>query len=135
MSLILTVRQDRIPKMSPREILKREFDAEDESFLMRARCELTWDGAAFRRLTSAMFDVASEERRKSSIETWIASGFWFIDSWIGEWTGHPHFPHPPEPEHSEAIQLIHDLCFYLFIGESPYEGDKLQKKAKDGEQD
>ena len=120
--------------MSPREILKREFDAEDGSFLIRARSELTWDGAAFRRLTSAMFDVASEDRGKPSIETWIASGFWFIDTWIGDWTGHPHFPRPPEAEHGEAIQLIHDLCFYLFIGESPYQGDLLRKKAK-GEQD
>jgi hypothetical protein len=37
--------------MSPREILKREFDAEEGSFLLQSRCHANWDWNAFRRLT------------------------------------------------------------------------------------
>jgi hypothetical protein len=46
--------------MSSREILRREFDAEEGSFLLQARVQLKWDWDAFRRLTSAMYDVAEE---------------------------------------------------------------------------
>ena len=55
--------------MSPREILKREFDAEEGSFLLQARVWLNWDWEAFRRLTSAMYDVADEVNGQPSIET------------------------------------------------------------------
>jgi hypothetical protein len=115
--------------MTPREILRREFDAEEGSFLLQARCHANWDWDAFRRLTSAMYDVADEVRRQPSIETWIARGFWFCETWIQDWTRHPKSSRPPEA-YRDAKQLLHELSSFLFHGESPYKDDTLRKKAK-----
>jgi hypothetical protein len=112
------------------EILKREFDAEDGSFLGKARGELEWDWEAFRVLTSAMYDVAAGARTHRVIDKWIAEGFWFCDTWITPWTSHPNFPRPSEPDYQEATELVHDLAYFFFVGESPYEGDVLRRKAK-----
>jgi hypothetical protein len=110
--------------------LKREFDAEEGSFLLIVRVELRWDWAAFRALTSAMFDVADAAKGGSSVETWIAHGFWFCDTWIRDWTSHPNFPRPESARYAEALELVHDLAYLLFLGQSPYEGDTLRKRAK-----
>ncbi len=77
-----------------------------------------------------MYKVAKDFRGKDLIETWIAQGFWYCDTWIREWTSHPNFPKPPEPEYSDALELIHDLAFLLFSGESPYQDNTLETKAK-----
>jgi tetratricopeptide (TPR) repeat protein len=113
-----------------RGILRREFDAEEGSFLIQIRCRLEWDWDAFRRLTSAMYDVADEARGNSSIETWIAEGFWFCDTWIRGHTIHPSFPRPPEEAYRDALELLNNLASFLFTGQSPYEDDTLRKKAK-----
>lgn len=54
-----------VSPMSPREILEREFlQCEEEdakgTFLVQLHCRCEWDWDAFRRLTSAMYDVADE---------------------------------------------------------------------------
>jgi hypothetical protein len=113
-----------------RQILKREFDAEKGSFLLQARCHLEWDWDAFRRLTGAMYDVADEVKGQPSIETWIAEGFWFCDTWIPGHTSHPKFPRPPEEAHRDALRLLDELASFLFTGQSPYEDDTLRKRAK-----
>lgn len=113
-----------------RAILRREFNAEEGSFILQARVWLKWDWDAFRRLTSAMYDVADEVKGKPSVETWIAEGFWYCDTFISDWTSHPNFPRPPEKAHQDAIELVHDLAYLLFTGESPYKDDTLRKKAK-----
>ena len=116
--------------MSSRNILKSQFDAEEGSFLLQARCRLEWDWDAFRRLTSAMYDVADEVKGQPSVETWIAQGFWFCDTWIRDHTSHPNFPRPPEEAYRDALALLGDLAYFLFMGESPYKDDTLRKKAK-----
>ncbi len=116
-------------KMKPEEILKREFDGEDGTFLIIARCELVWDWEAFKKLTRAMYDVAEKANNQNSIETWIANGFWFCDTWIRDWTSHPDFPRPEKQAYEDAIELIHDLAYFLFSGESPYEDNSLEMKA------
>jgi hypothetical protein len=119
--------------MSPREILKREFDAEEGSFLLQARVRLEWDWNAFRRLTSAMYDVADEVKDRPSVETWIAEGFWYCDTFVRDWTSHPNFPRPSEEAYREAIELVHNLASFLFIGRTPYDDafvETLRKKAK-----
>jgi hypothetical protein len=116
--------------MSSREILRCEFDAEEGSFLMQARIRLKWDWDAFRRLTSAMYDVADEVKGQPSIETWIAQGFWFCDTWIRDHTGHHDFPRPPEEAYRDALALLDDLAYFLFMGESPCTDDTLRKRAK-----
>jgi len=115
---------------SARDILRREFYAEEGSFLIQARCRLEWDWDAFRRLTSAMYDVADEVKGQPSIETWIAEGFWFCETWITDWKRHPNSPRPPE-DYRDAIELIHNLASFLFTGLNPYnDNDTLRKKAK-----
>ncbi len=116
--------------MSSREILRREFDAEEGSFLLLARSRYLWDWDAFRRLTGAMYDVADEVKGQPSVETWIAQGFWFCDTWIRAHTSHPNFPRPPEGAYREGLALLDDLAYFLFMGQSPYEDDTLRKKAK-----
>jgi hypothetical protein len=115
--------------MMPREILKREFDAEEGSFLIQARCHANWDWDAFRRLTSAMYDVADEVRGQPTIETWIAQGFWFCETWIQDWTRHPNSTRPPEA-YRDAKGLVHELSSFLFTGLNPYKDDTLRQKAK-----
>ena len=115
---------------SSREILRREFDGEEGSFLLQARSRFIWDWDAFRRLTGAMYDVAEEAKGQSSIETWIAEGFWFCDTWIRAHTSHPNFPRPPEDVYQDALKLLNDLASFLFTGQSPYNNDTLRKKAK-----
>ncbi len=112
------------------EILKNEFDGEEGSFLLKLRCELDWDWDAFQRLTSAMYEVAKIVCYQNSIETWITHGFWFCDTWIREYTTHPDFPKPEKQAHEDALELIHDLAYFLFVGESPFEDNTLEKKAK-----
>jgi hypothetical protein len=116
--------------MNQLDIVRKHFDGEEGSFLLRARCELTWDWDAFRELTAAMYDVADQARGKDTIETWIAHGFWFCDTWIRGWTGHPDFPRPEKNRYENALELISDLAYFLFVGESPYEDNRLETLAK-----
>jgi len=116
--------------MSSRDILRREFEAGEGSFLLRARSRYEWDWDAFRRLTSAMYDVADEVKGQPSIETWIAEGFWFCDTWVRCHTSHPSFPRPPEEAYRDALDLLHNLVYFLFTGLNPYKDDTLRKKAK-----
>jgi hypothetical protein len=111
-------------------ILKAEFEGADGSFLTVARSELRWDAAAFRQLTAAMFDVASKFRGAESIDHWIAHGFWFCDTWVREWTSHPNFPRPEKAYYETSLELLHDLAYLLFVGESPYQDDTLERRAK-----
>jgi hypothetical protein len=113
-----------------RGILRREFDAEEGSFLIQVRCRLEWDWDAFRRLTSAMYDVADEAKGQPSVETWIAQGFWYCDTFIRNWTSHPNFPRPPEGAYRDALELLSNLASFLFTGLNPYNDDTLRKKAK-----
>jgi len=117
-------------RMVAHDILKREFDAEEGSFLIQARVRLEWDWDAFRRLTSAMYDVADEAKGQPSVETWIAQGFWYCDTFIRDWTSHPNFPRPPEEAYQDALELLRSLASFLFTGLNPYNDDTLRKKAK-----
>src|SRR5689334_4982493 len=115
--------------MTSRDILKSEFEAEKGSFILQAR-RYEWDWDAFRRLTSAMYDVAEEVKGQPTIETWIAEGFWFCDTWIRGHTSHSNFPRPPEDAYREALALLNHLASFLFTGQSPFKDDTLRKKAK-----
>src|ERR1700755_2094056 len=99
--------------MSSHDTLKSEFDAGEGSFLLQARCNFVWDWDAFRRLTSAMYDVAEEVKGQQSIETWIAEGFWFCDTWIRSHTSHPDFQRPPEDAYRDALSLLNHLASFL----------------------
>ncbi len=97
--------------------------------MILVRSELRWDKEAFGRLTRLMYEAASELQNSDQLPTDIAEGFWLIDTWLREWTRHENFPRPSEPYYSEALELVHDLAYFLFMQESPYEDDTLRRKA------
>jgi hypothetical protein len=104
-------------------ILRREFDEEEGSFMLRLRCELEWDKVAFSRLVRAMERCAVDNSGRQSLERWIAEGFWSLEDFLPEWTSHPNFPRPHgESYYQAAHQRLRDLAYWLFVGESPYEG-------------
>jgi hypothetical protein len=106
-------------------ILRREFEAEDGSFLIQLRCELTWDKVAFSRLILAMEQCAVARQGKDVLERWIAEGFWYLEKFAQEWSTHEGFPRPHGEEYYEAAyERLRDLSYWLFVGASPYEGSK-----------
>jgi hypothetical protein len=118
-----------------REILRREFlqceyEAAKGTFLLQLRSKCEWDWNAFRRLTSAMYDVAEEIKGNQSLERWVAEGFWYCDWFITETASHSNFSRFPEPAYRDAVELIHNLASLLFSGQNPYRDDTLRKKAK-----
>ena len=103
-------------------VLRSEFDAADGSFLLQLRCDLHWDQTAFARLTDAMLAYASGRDSSADIPRWLAEGFWYVDWFVREWSTHPSFPREHEQTYYEAAyERLHDLAYFLFVGESPYD--------------
>jgi hypothetical protein len=104
-------------------VLRREFAAEEGSFLLKLRCELEWDREAFSRLVGAMEQCAVAHEGRQEIERWVANGFWYLERFVPEWTSHPDFPRPDDKGYyQEAYGRFSDLAYWLFFGESPYKG-------------
>jgi hypothetical protein len=104
-------------------ILRREFDAEEGSFLLQLRCDLVWDKAAFSRLVAAMEKCAVGHEGRQVIARWIAEGFWYLEKFVPEHCGHPAFPRRHGDEYYEsAYERLRDLSYWLFVGESVYQG-------------
>jgi len=113
-----------------REFLQCEHETAKGAFLLQLRGKCEWDWNAFRRLTSAMYDVAEEVKEQPSIERWIAEGFWYCDSEITGIASHSNFSRFPEDAYRDGVELIHSLASLLFSGQNPYRDDTLRKKAK-----
>lgn len=114
------------------ETLRCEFDAEENSFLIKLRCDFYWDKDAFERLTEAMRDYCYESQEKNLLERWIAEGFWFISHFVKDHSLHPSFPRPYAPEYYEkAYERLDDLAYWFFFGQSPYiEGKRFEPLEK-----
>ncbi|MCJ8314224.1 MAG: hypothetical protein HRU38_18905 [Saccharospirillaceae bacterium] len=110
--------------------LRSEFEAGENSFLIKLRCELSWDWDAFYKCSSLMFDVAIIENKKQSVDMWVAQGFWFMDTWVKDWTSHEKFERPESERYEKAILMLSELAYLLFNGESQYSDDTLEKLAK-----
>src|SRR5262249_4631351 len=105
-------------------ILRREFAAEEGSFLLQLRCDLRWDKDAFSRLIQAMERCAAAREGRDQIERWVAEGFWYTERFTREWSAHPDFPRPHGDRYYEAAnERLSDLSYWLFIGESPLESN------------
>ncbi len=111
--------------VDPYTILRHEFNGEDGSFLIRLRCDLYWDAAAFQRLTQAMFQVAAACEDRDQLPKWIAQGFWYAETFARDWTAHPNFPRQPGVNYTEGCELLYCLSSYLFNGFSPLEDGQL----------
>ncbi|NUW43636.1 hypothetical protein [Nonomuraea rhodomycinica] len=107
--------------MDDLELLRREFDAEDGSFLIQLRCDLHWDQQAFSRLEQAMRRVCAEQETNERLDRWLVEGFWYMADFVPSHTSHPNFPRPEQPQYYEAaIERLHDLQNWFVTGRSPY---------------
>jgi hypothetical protein len=103
--------------------LKREFDAEEGSFLLALRCDLEWDRAKFRCVVAEMRRYAESHCLDAAIEKWAAEGFWRFEHFIESWSTQDHFPRPlPTEYYAAAHERLHDLAFWFFTGCCPREG-------------
>jgi hypothetical protein len=101
------------------DVLRREFAAEDGSFLLTLRCDLRWDHGAFARLIAAMEDCCRALEKTSSVERWVANGFWYL-SWFPEsWISHEAWTHDKDRARiTEGTQRLFELAAWFFSGES-----------------
>ncbi len=106
------------------EILRREWEAENGSFVVQLRSQAHWDRAAFSRLINAMLNYAADHRRGKQIERWGAFLFYYLPTYVRTWTEHDREGRSPDTDYFEAALVrLDDLAYYLFTGESPYQGD------------
>lgn len=98
------------------EILKNEFEAGDDSFLINLRCGLTWDKEAFIRLVTAMETCCETVISEDKVERWLAEGFWYVPQFTKDWSSHQNFPkeHPPE-YYEAAYYLLNVLAERFFV--------------------
>lgn len=103
-------------------VLRREWDAEDGSFLLRLRCDLVWDRAAFSRLERTMRAVCAQHQGQDELPRWLAEGFYYVSHFVSDWTSHPHFHRPEPPEYYEdCLERLRDLADWFFRGEHSYQ--------------
>ncbi|MEU5999337.1 hypothetical protein ABZ837_16100 [Streptomyces sp. NPDC047197] len=102
-------------------ILEQEFAAEEGSFLIRLRGDLTWDRVAFTRLERAMRIACAAHQSSDQIDRWLADGFYELATAVPSWTSHPDFPRPtPVSYYEDCLERIGDLADWFFRGESNY---------------
>ncbi|MFE0174513.1 hypothetical protein ACFWZ2_19530 [Streptomyces sp. NPDC059002] len=103
------------------DVLRREFAAQEGSFLLALRCELTWDRAAFTRLERAMRVACAYWQSSDKVDRWLADGFYEMATAVPSWTAHPDFPRPtPDTYYEACLERIGDLADWFFRGESSY---------------
>ena len=103
------------------EFLRREFDAEEGSFLLRLRGDLEWDRTAFTRLEQAMRAACEQCQGDEKLDRWLADGFYEVATWVPMWTSHANFPRPaPEAYYEDCLERISDLASWFFRGWHDY---------------
>ncbi|MEV4754986.1 hypothetical protein AB0J86_07720 [Micromonospora sp. NPDC049559] len=103
-------------------VLRREFDAEEGSFLLGLRGRLEWDRDAFRRLERAMRAACVRQQGREVFERWLAEGFYEVSHFVPDWTGHPNFPRPqPREYYEDCLERVADLADWFFRGEHAYQ--------------
>lgn len=103
-------------------VLRREFEAVEGGFLLRLRCDLAWDRAAFSRLEQAMRFACGQHERHDDVPRWMAEGFYEVSHFVAEWTSHPNFPRPePAEYYQDCLERLRDLADWFFRGWHAYQ--------------
>ena len=103
------------------DVLRKEFAAEDGSFLLTMRIESKWDKDAFSRLVEAMKICCERYADRTLLERWLADGFWYLSATVEGHTQHPAFRRPYKQEYYErAYRRLWDLADWFFTGSRPY---------------
>lgn len=103
------------------ELLRREFSAEDGSFLLQLRVDLHWDRQAFSGLEQAMRRVCARLEQQDHLDRWLAEGYWYLSDFVPGHTSHPNFPRPePAGYYAAATRRLWDLQNWFVTGRSVY---------------
>jgi hypothetical protein len=102
-----------------RKVLRREFEAEDGSFLATAQAEYRWDQNAFRELIEAMRDGCVRCAEDDQLDRWMAHVFFYVPAFIRAWTQQEGFDRPDDAYWQRAINLLEALSHWFFWGEPP----------------
>jgi hypothetical protein len=112
--------------MDDLELLRREFGAEEGSFLLQLRCDLRWDKDAFTGLEQAMRRVCAQQQDRDQLDRWLIEGYWYLSEFVPGHTSHADFPRSELPgNYQAAIQRLRDLQDWFVTGQSPYLADHL----------
>ena len=103
------------------DILKTEFSAGDDSFLIKLRGYFEWDKEAFHRLTEAMKVCCIEMEKEETLPRWLCKGFYYLSHVVRDFvaTGHYRREHSKE-YYQKAFRRLDDLASWFFKGRSPY---------------
>lgn len=103
------------------DLLRREFQSEETSFMLRLRTDIEWDKAAFSRFEKAMRWACEQCEGQEQRDRWMAEGFYYMSWFIPQWTSHPNFPRPePEQYYKDCIERVGDLADWFFYGQHFY---------------
>lgn len=98
------------------DLLKREFDAEEGSFLLKLRVYLEWDATRFDELVAAMDACCRDEAGSGTVDRWVASGFWYVPEFVADWVSHPSFPREhPQQYYDKRIMRLRNLAVAYFM--------------------
>lgn len=101
--------------------LKDQLNAEDGSFLLELRTELNWNHQSFINLLTTLNTECIRTRDHTNISKEIASGIWYLSSFVKDWTLHKDFPKTYSKLYYEtAYAIIDDLVYTYFMSEPPY---------------
>lgn len=107
--------------MDDLHLLRREFSAEEGSFLLQLRIDLHWDRDAFSRLEQAMRRTCAQQESQERLDRWLVEGYWYLSIFVPGHTSHPNFPRPEPIEYYDAaVQRLRDLQDWFVTGRSPY---------------
>lgn len=116
-------------------VLAHEFVAGEGSFLLQLRVYLKWDKAAFTQLTQAMLTCCQaydahelraahigEGAYQTPLPRWLAEGFWYVPTFVRDWTSHPAWKEYIESEqeyYDRAYERLDRLADWFFTGHCP----------------
>lgn len=104
------------------EFLQRDVDSDaykrrEEPFLIKLRIHLEWDAESFARLERAMTACCEAVQGETSVERWIAEGFWYVGWFVENWTSHEAWRADPARAAIDAgCNRLFELCNWFFTG-------------------
>lgn len=114
------------------EVLLYEFRGEENTFLITIRCDLEWSHTKFIEFLNSMRNYCKHKQEEDPLDKEIAQGFWFVSSYIREWTSHPDFRKAnkfSDDYYTQSYDLIYDLSYWYFMEEPIFiEEEEFEKE-------
>lgn len=100
-------------------ILIQELNAEDNSFLIELRGNANWKHTSFLNLLEKFYEECQKRENDSMLSREIAGGVWDLYDVVK--SCNQHLKNKFSEEYYElAYELINDLMYHYFVGESLY---------------